>query len=275
MNTRTYYIDSHNRINSGDSHSNFTYKIDLPNIKQADAKGLAVVCLSATIPRSYYLVRSGLNTFKIDEGGGKTATVTVPAGNYSATSFKSAVGTLMTNASPNAYTYTITLSLVTGKFSYTCTGVTSIIMFAAATSTLYEQFGFTANSTNVVPATSTNVVLFQSKNTLQIHSDMIDDGQTDILQEINTSGTTDFSSISYRCPEALMYAKQLRTNSSNVFQFRVTDEDGLDLELNGLNVVLAIKLFQPIEYLIRTYLNWKITDSEYMMIQNEEKKNNN
>src|SRR4051812_5423083 len=106
MNKRIYYIDSRQRI-SGGTHSDFQYKIDLPSTGQSSAKGLAVVCLSAVIPRSYYLVVSGRNTLQLVENGGAPVTVTITPGNYSASTFKNALMVLLNAASPNHWVYTV------------------------------------------------------------------------------------------------------------------------------------------------------------------------
>ena len=53
---RIFYVDSHFRLSG--THSDFTYQFDF----QGQNYDYAVV-LQATIPKSYYLVQSGRNTF--------------------------------------------------------------------------------------------------------------------------------------------------------------------------------------------------------------------
>ena len=99
----------------------FKHTVPIPSNSGADS----VVVLQASIPSSFYLIQDGLNTFGLVEDG-VTTTITVPPGNYSARVFASVVSTLMTTASPNHWTYSITLPGVTapstGKFTYSVTG---------------------------------------------------------------------------------------------------------------------------------------------------------
>ncbi len=82
---------------------------------------------------------------------------------------------------------------------------------------------------------STNVVKFQAEDALFIHSDLVADGAEDILQEIYTSGVSDFSNIVYEAREYQTASKPISTSTSNVFRFAITDEDGRIINLNGQN----------------------------------------
>ena len=53
------YVNSYNKLVSTDSTSDFTVMIDLPNNNINK-----VVVLQMAIPKSYYLVQKGYNTFK-------------------------------------------------------------------------------------------------------------------------------------------------------------------------------------------------------------------
>src|SRR3954470_22945414 len=118
---RLFYVDSHQRISG--THSNFTYQLDYKN-EDYDY----CVVLQATIPKSYYLIQSGQNTFTLQEGG-SAATITVPIGNYSRSSFQSQLQSLLNSLSPNHWTYAISIpnTLITGDtglYTYTVTGNT-------------------------------------------------------------------------------------------------------------------------------------------------------
>ena len=95
------YINSRDRISGTDE--NFTYNMNFPS----DLEFTHVVCLNALIPKSYYLIQNGEleNIFQLDENG-TTITITVPIGSYLLNSFKTTIGALLTNASPNSLTYT-------------------------------------------------------------------------------------------------------------------------------------------------------------------------
>src|SRR5690606_4627912 len=107
------------------------------------------------------------------------------------------------------------------------------------TTNVYERFGFDMNSTHVFVGdslTSTNVIKFQLEDALYIHSDIVfDTGASNILQEVYTSGTGDFSTVQYKCSQYQVFAKPLAHSISNVFHFSLTDEFGTLMNLNGLN----------------------------------------
>jgi hypothetical protein len=258
MNRLVYVVDSHNRLVESDSHSNFTFKITLPSYIAANSSGLAVACLRACIPRSYYVVNSTYgNTFTLIEGAA-TAVVTIPVGNYSVSSFASVLKTALQTASPNARTYTITYSAITGKYSYSCSGAASFQLAAITGSGLHEQLGVTpsrtATTTFVLPFTAANVVNFRLKDTLQVHSDICTAGKNDTLQDIVIAGLPNFSSVAYNSTDTLMNAKALNTVASNVYYLRITDEDGKIIDLNGVNCVVTLVIFQPMEILQKKFM---------------------
>lgn len=252
---RTYYIDSHRKVSGTDS--NFTYAINMPKLASAD--GMAVCVMSAVIPKSYYLVASGRNTFTLTENG-VSVTITVTPGNYSASSFKTTLVALLNAATMNGYVYALDFDSRTAKYSYTVTGggAVSVTLPASQGSGLHEQFGCTSGATYTFPFTSPNVVKFQAKDTLLLHSDIMDTSENDVLVDLIASSNTDFSSITYRCTDVVSYAKKLRTVSSGSFRFYVTDEDGQPIDLNGLNMVISIRIFHPLDYLIRNYIDLRV-----------------
>src|SRR6185312_2178579 len=116
--SRYFYINSASRADGTDSK--FTYSIPLGDSNE----WTNVVLLSASIPKSYYLVQTNYNTFILREPGHTDTTITVPAGNYSRSSFMNVLPTLLNAASPSHWTYTMSYPDVssaanTGKFTYT------------------------------------------------------------------------------------------------------------------------------------------------------------
>src|SRR4051795_11513403 len=55
---------------------------------------------------------------------------------------------------------------------------------------------------------------------------------------------TDFSTITYVCPSVEAYAKPVTSNNNNIYQFQLTDEDGVEIDLNGQNIVFTLMLFK-------------------------------
>ncbi len=229
------YVDSHNKLASQDTDASFSYAISFPDDTSYDS----VAVLNALIPKSYYLVPSGLNTFTLKELGVST-TITIPIGCYTITGFMNVIIPLLNTASTllgHNWVYTVTLpgttTTQTGKLTFNVTGnglnQPSFIMLG--TNNIFKLFGFNKNTTNTFVGnniTSINVVKFQVEDRLFINSDMVK-GTTNvsnsILQEINVQASPDFSTIIYDniCPE--YYSKPL-LGKKNIYNFWFTNEDG-------------------------------------------------
>ena len=91
--------------------------------------------------------------------------------------------------------------------------------------------------------TSTNVVRFQAEDALYLHSNMIGAGIDDVLQEIYTAGSPDFSIINYKCLDWQVMAKPITAMKGNVYRFSLTNESNRVMNLNGLNWVATIMVF--------------------------------
>ena len=246
-----FIVDSSNRING--TSSNFTYKIQIPKNKTYTHACL----LQAIIPKSYYLVAAGYNTFTLSENSVET-TVTVTPGNYNVVSWQAIVSALLTASSTQGWIYTISFpnsmkEADTGMFTYSVkNNDTQPSIIFPSTSNLYEQFGFNNNSINTFVGgslTSTNVVKFQQEDTIYIHTDLITantmDDKTDVLEGIFASSTPTYSNIIYSVPGAIEACSQLLSiSSSNVYTFTLTDEHNNVLNLNGLNCVFTIVIYQ-------------------------------
>lgn len=238
---RIYYVNSANRESpSTSTHSNFSFKFDLPENKFDQ-----VVVLDIAVPKSYYLIQDGRNTFQLSEGT-STATITVTAGNYSSTSFAKHVVSLLNTASPNHYTYTMTLNNQ-GKFDYEVKAPQSQPSITVTTN-VYEQLGFEPNTENKFVnnlLVSVNCVDFQRESTLFLRSNMIATGTGDnVLQQVFTESTSDFGNITYKCEDVIALAKPLIPNSSNVYNFYLTNENDEKIDTNGRNLVFTLMFFK-------------------------------
>lgn len=242
LNSQQIFIDSHNR-ESG-THADFTITVNLTN-KEVDS-----VCLQrCTIKKTYYLIPEGRNTFTLKEGL-QTAIISCPIGNYSATSFRTILQTLLNTNSPNGWIYTITLpnpaiQPSTGKYQYNVTGNGGIQPSFIFTTYLYEQFGFEENTTNTFEndtMTSVNVINFQNKDLLRIHSNIVTDLPNNVLQEVSGSSTPDFSSIKYECLDIEANTKPFNIKT-NIFRFSILDEDNLAIDIS-LNVLYTLFFYK-------------------------------
>lgn len=206
-NSTIYYINSTNRRSGTDS--DFTYQIIMP----PEAKYDRVCILQACIPKSYYLIQSN-ETFQLTENL-TTVLISIPNGNYTRKSFATTVQGLLNANSPNGYTYAITYpssSSVgdTGKYTFTVTnngGIQPILTFLT-TNDVNVHLGFNTGANPFVGNTlvSTNVINLQKETTLFIHSDIVNNGQDNILQEVFGTTEQDYGTIIFQqqCLEGIV-----------------------------------------------------------------------
>ena len=248
--SKIIYLDSEERI-SGTS-SNFSYAIDIPD----GAKYDTCCVLSMTIPRSYYLVRSGQNRAILVLDGVEHP-FEIPPGNYNADNFSEILLAILTGIAVAAgmpAAFTITFSTITGKYTYAYSGLGTASFKFENPSRLGHQMGFDEISENHFVAgvlTSKNVVNFVSTSTLFLHSDMVDDG-TDILQEVYADNSVPFSNLVYNCRVPGLYAKKLRNNTSSLFNFSLCDEHDKEVNLNGHEILFTLILYHK-EDLTKTF----------------------
>lgn len=238
-----YYINSKQRLPSQVSNdSNFTYSIQLPHNHNFKYVSL----LSASIPKSYYLISSINRTFTLNEYG-NLATISLNDGNYTLKTFRTALLNALNNNSPNSLTYTIDISAIgqTGKFVYGCSE-TVLSVALQFTDELNEQMGFAKDSTNYFNAgtlTSVNVINLQLEASLFIHSDIcLNPAGDDVLQDIFMNSSPDFSFIAWENPTPGDNKKRLNSNLTNSYNFALRNEDGKIVNTNGINIVLTVCL---------------------------------
>jgi hypothetical protein len=247
------HIDSSNRI-SGDHQDGF-YKVPIKNGRIQDYD--RCVMLSATIPKSYYNIQEGFNTFVVDENS-TLLTITIPIGNYSAKGFASVVQGLINSESASSgasFTYSMTFDNVSGKYSYQITaGNAGFLPVSIVTTTnVFESLGFNPNTTNSFASNSlisTTVIDLSPEANLFIRSDMVNNAESndDILQDIQTAQVPQFGRAGYYLntnPEA--YSKLLN-NTTDIYRFYITDEtlsgDGKIINLNDRNWNCSILLYK-------------------------------
>lgn len=261
QNKKIFYINSYNRIDG--TNSNFSYLLDIPKNIDFDR----VVCLNAVIPKSFYIFQQNKNYFTLQEGEDQII-ISIPIGNYSRKSLQTTLESLLNLNSPNGWAYTISYANIAtsadvGKYIFSVSTNTSQPEFIF-TDYCYEQIGFSKNSTNNFiddSLTSTSVIKLISEDTIYIHSDLCSNGSDDILQEIFTStGETSFSNIHFENFNTEIYSKILSSKDSNKYYFFLTDENGVELNLNGLNLNITIciykenSIYEIIKKLVKTLL---------------------
>ena len=238
LGNRIYYINSENRLSG--TPSNFSYAVEIPDGPKMDT----CCVLAMTIPRSYYLVRQGQNSCTLVTDG-LSQVFQVPIGNYTALNFITTLTGILNSLTVG--TFVMTLSTITGKYSYTYSGSAVSISFVfAAPTTLGRQMGFNDVSQTYFVANSlisSNVLDFVSTSTLFLHSDMVDDSSS-VLQEIYADNTTPFSNIVYNCQFPAMYSKKMQSVASGVFNFSLTDENNNPIDINGHDIAVTLLLYK-------------------------------
>jgi hypothetical protein len=108
--------------------------------------------------------------------------------------------------------------------------------------------------------TSLTTLNFGAESTLFIHSDIADNGDSDVLQEIYAGNTQSLSYITYQCTAPEMYSKTLQTNQSSIFRFSLTNEKKQLLNLHGVDMQLTVCLYKKDDTneLIRKYIQYRV-----------------
>ena len=93
-----------------------------------DIAGIKI--LECQIPFSFYIFTTLNNKFQLVADGFAITNVTIPIGNYTATTLATALIAALTTASPT-YIWTVTFSIVTGKFTFSFNGGSFYFVFGA------------------------------------------------------------------------------------------------------------------------------------------------
>ena len=265
---RWFYINSGTQLS--ETVSTFSADINMPSDIDLDR----IVLVQCIIPLSYYVIGSGGNVFTLNEGG-VNIPVTIPLGNYDTTNFPAIIGPLMTAASLNAITYTVTYpnpatQPQTGKFTYTA-NVNNIKIFLAfpLEEDLAIRFGFDRGETEFFTVSGANSVLvspnvtdFTAEDVLVLHSNLVsDDAGQDILQEIYQANTVPGTNITYICPDPLAYSKKLSSSKLRLASFSLTDEFDNPVFLNGLDIVMTIMVYKEPKWptMVENYIKYLMT----------------
>ncbi len=242
-NKAMFYINSNNRTSG--TNSSFDITIDIPRNRNFKFVGLT----QAIIPKSYYMVslETG-NIFTVQDTTNGTVQIEIQIGNYTRTSFRRVLKDLL-NAN-STFTYEMTFpgskEVDDGLYTWSVTNNASVQpKFIFSDTSLHEQFGFDKNSTNTFASDilkSQNVVKFQREDALFIHSSIVNN-ETSVLQDIAVSADfVNFSNITYKNRDVSFNLKKISYTDSNSYNFSLTDEDGVILDLNGLNINFTLVL---------------------------------
>jgi len=266
------------------STGDFNYRVNLPASNDYDS----VVLVQGSFPKSYYVVRAGLNSFTLSEGA-SSVTITITPGNYSMNAYRTALTSALNANSPNGYTYAVAMPIAnntvnTGKFTYTVTGNSGVqpVFTFPTTTLLYKQMGFVYNTSNAFVAStlvSTNVCNLNTVSGLLVKSDCIEGTNisssigSNVLQEILAFNTYDFSNISFGNPAPEYSAKILKKGFGGTINFKITDLDDNIIDFNGQTCNFSLAFFKRDNYNELAARDLKIRYYQDLMGGNEQKNN--
>lgn len=161
-----YELDSKDALLSNSGNSS---KYDWPMFEMVrpldNIVGLKIV--ECQIPFSFYTINSENNTFKVMVNSIEYV-ITIPEGNYSASTLTTTLLGLLTTTEP---TFTVTFDSITGKFTFSCVPA---FYFTFSATSVYTFLGFNIGQTTTgTILTSTNVAEITGPNYLYINSDSL------------------------------------------------------------------------------------------------------
>lgn len=265
----------HSRDRNNGVISDFQINIDLSTSNDYNR----VALITCDIPKTYYTVESGSNTFLLVEDGNEKI-ITVPGGNYNQLSFATVVGNLMTDASFNVaptynFTYTVTYpdpmtEADTGKYTFHCSDtVTSV--YVQMISRLYKPFGFREDDAISFALGSFESELpcdFERTKYIQLQSDISSNTKSNgsdstLLACINSVTSTDpFENIHYQMVNLESASRDFYNNKNNTFNFSLLDDhgSGLDLKLDFCMSLLFYR-YNPIPELQVRKMHLDLTEA--------------
>jgi hypothetical protein len=216
------------------------------------------VCLvQASIPKSFYNIPSGYNTFTLKENL-TSITITIPPGSYNRINLQSTLASLLTAATVNALTYTVSYPASTSgdTFHYTFTVNTKAIpiyLIFVETSP-YRQLGFESNTTyTFTPTPLVTTSTLESVNSLNlsyilrafIKTNLVSDATDSILEELLNFGSFPALAVmNYQQVNFDMNTRKYNTSSTNSWQFSLVDTFDRLIDLNGIPWAFSVVFYQ-------------------------------
>lgn len=218
------------------------------------------VCLvQASIPKSYYNMPNNYNQFiltEIDQNAAEyVSTITIPIGNYNKINLASKLSTLLTNASQQFITYTVSNPLASepDSFHFTFTA-TSVYGYGSISLTFdetspFRQLGFEPNSVNSFDnlsgiLESTNAINLAFILRAFIKTNMVQNSTDSILEEVLSVGSFPTSSLVYfQQYDFNMNSREYNSSSVNSWQFVLVDPFDQEIDLNGISWAFSVVFY--------------------------------
>jgi len=215
----------------------------------------AVCLLCASIPKSYYNIPSGYNTFTLTEKAVST-TITIPVGSYNKINLASVLSTLLKAGSTtlgNNWTYVVSnpspTVADTFKFTFTVSGKGAFQPTITMSSTSpFRQLGLEQSTAYLFVANvlvSVNAINLAYVLRMFIKSDICNDSNDGILEEILSVGSF--------APQSVLFYQQFNIdvntrvfngNNPNSWNFNIVDSYGQEIDFNGIPWAFTLVFYQ-------------------------------
>jgi len=245
--TRVMYINSAD-VNKTDESTDISFLFKDAIHTRAD-EGMLVSVLSASVPYSFYNIRTGVNdTISYAVNTIPKLPIVLPAGNYNAQSLATQLKTLLAAATPTC-DMTIVFDSKTLKYTFHHAHLHLVTLGFGGTNAPSVEFGY-SETANFFPGgthTSTTAVdVNGSVHALYVRSDLPTlsvfeshtGGVSDVLSKLpintNPGGLISFSPSNLH--ESLIYINHVKG-----IRIRLTDEQNRLMNLNGLHFQVGIQ----------------------------------
>lgn len=241
------YINSNSK--SSGSSGNFVVPIRSNPIDVSSKYTTYIAVTSATIPITYFPVRTGNNIFVWSEATGGDVTTTITPGFYTGSTFATIIGTKMTEQSPNALTYVVDYLPDLGKIQINVPSGTLTLKMSSAASTASSIMGFNdedvADTDEIV---SPNPISIGGPKTIHIRMNAIignmyntyEASLSNVLAVVPVVGTR-FSTMVF---QPLFITPCIVTSQLSEINIILTDEYSNVLDFNGVNVDIELSVFR-------------------------------
>lgn len=215
----------------------------------------SVALLQASIPKSYYNMPSGYNTFNLTEKGVPT-TITIPIGSYNKINLASVLSTLLKAGSTtlgNNWTYVVSnpspTVADTFKFTFTVSGNGAFQPTITMSSTSpFRQLGFeelTAYPFVANVLVSVNAINLAYVLRMFIKSNISDTATDGILDEILSVGSfAPQSVLFYQQYNIDLNTKVFNKTNINSWNFSIVDSYGQLIDFNGISWAFTLVFYQ-------------------------------
>lgn len=231
------YIDSKDRTTGTNESFSVTMASEITRVKQVEV-------VSVEIPFSYYVITASNNNLRFQDSEPIVFNAAVPAGNYDATSFCTALQTAINGVLSGS---TVTYNATTMKISIV---TESSISLRLTGSTIASVIGLSANTSLSTTSTPQQPLNLSGPNYLMISSSAImklkstqpfwRSAKDDVLHKM-TVGTVS-GTILIDKPIGVSKIQYSTRQKIQTIDLQLTDPDGVAIDLNGQRWSLTLAL---------------------------------